>query len=99
MLALTHANRVRFSRSEFKHELRGLDRIEGRQRLAEMLQTCPWFIRSASVGEVLQWAQRSGPAWMRRVCGECEINPARRVGDLTPRQVGCLVSALTGGSS
>lgn len=87
MSALEAANRIRTGKARMKQQIRvgDLSVID-----AVKTNTFP----NMPIDELLNAQHRWGPRRTARTCHRAGIGPAKRMGTLTERQVGCLIEAL-----
>jgi hypothetical protein len=88
--ALERANHVRFARAELKRGVRG-----GRLSAAEVILSCPWQVRTMSLGELLQSQRSWGRIRVRRLLLSHQVVESKQVGSLTERQRLALAAALS----
>jgi hypothetical protein len=89
MQALAHANRVRLARASLKREI-----ATGTVDAAEIVQQCPWEVRSMTVGELLRSQRRWGRTRARKFLFSIAVNENRELGRLTARQRDLLTQEL-----
>jgi hypothetical protein len=89
MQALARANEVRLARAALKRDI-----AAGRRRVIEVVEESPWEAESMSLSELLCSQRRWGRARSRKLLASAGLNEAKRLGSLTARQQGILMSAL-----
>lgn len=104
MAALGKANENRLGRSYLRKEVLALGSVDGRVRLAELIETPPQCIETMMVGDILCWLHRVREVQARRILTGVRvatvppvvIREARAVKDLSPRERSALVRYLAG---
>ena len=89
MEALAHANRVRLARASLKRAI-----LAGQADVVQVVRTCPWEVRTMTVGELLRSQRRWGRARARKFLSSLALNENRELGRLTERQRGVLATEL-----
>ena len=87
--ALELANNVRFARAELKRRIRA-----GGLSAAEVILTCPWPVRTMSLGELLEAQRGWGRIRVRRLLLTLPAIESKQIGTLTQRQRLALGAAL-----
>src|SRR5262245_30709918 len=89
MQALARANQVRLARAALKREISA-----GRRSVREVVLDSPSEVESMSLSELLCSQRRWGRARSRKLLASIALGESKRLGTLTERQRGILVSAL-----
>ena len=95
MKALKWANEVRLGQAALRRELKVLPRIEGQERLAEIVEATedPIVLR-ARIGYLYESLERIGPNMARRRLKSLDLKPETTLGELSQRQRDLLALAL-----
>jgi hypothetical protein len=89
MQALAHANRVRLARASLKRSV-----LAGQLDVVQVIRTCPWEVRTMTVGELLRSQRRWGRARARKFLSMLALNENRELGRLTERQRAVVAAEL-----
>lgn len=92
--ALQIANETRLRRAELKRELGEMGRAESLDRVASLIADPPQWLRKMLAFELIAACPRMGNAWTKRVFGHADVKRTRQIGELVPREVAALGTAL-----
>jgi hypothetical protein len=90
LCALERANKVRQARAQLKRRVGA-----GELTAAEVILSCPWQVRTMSVGELLVSQRSWGRVRSGRLLQSLRVPDSKQVGRLTERQRRALASLLT----
>jgi hypothetical protein len=96
MDALRVANETRFARAELRRHLGSLDRLEGREIVADILdaEQPPEFLRTIEIGNLLRYPQFMGRRAAFVVCYAAGVAMSRQLHSLTERQRSIIADEL-----
>lgn len=88
--ALARANDVRLARAALKRSV-----AAGEIEAAEVVRTCPWQVKTMSIGELLRSQRRWGRTRTRKFLADIAVSENRPMGRLTARQRGLVTEQLS----
>jgi hypothetical protein len=89
-MALEHANHVRTARAALKRRVNA-----GGLSAADVILTCPWQVRTMSLGELLTSQRSWGRTRSSRLLVSLQLPEDKPVGTLTERQRLALAAVLS----
>jgi len=89
LFALERANKVRRGRADLKRRV-----CAGELTAAEVILSCPWQVRTMSVGELLASQRSWGRVRSGRLLHSLRVPDGKQVGRLTERQRLALAAVL-----
>jgi hypothetical protein len=84
--ALARANHIRICRAAIKRDIEKLPRLQGRERVAELILDPGYLWKQATVAYTLRMPDHCNQGFVKWVCGDTGVRETKRLGELTLRQ-------------